>query len=189
MARAAGFCNPLLAVIPYPAVLTNSDARLDLRTPRGALRAKLWAFRTGPFARHARERESMSKIFEAIRKAQQDRVERAQIEPAALVPGPRSDRRRSRRWDLDVPAFVYGHSTAQEPFHEEAHTLDVSANGALLMLGARVQAGQKLLLINKSTQAEQECRVVYLGERRTQSAAVAVEFGQANAHFWQIAAR
>jgi hypothetical protein len=51
-----------------------------------------------------------------------------------------------------------------------------------------VQAGQKLLLINKSTQTEQECRVVYLGERRTQSAAVAIEFGQANVRFWQIPA-
>jgi hypothetical protein len=57
------------------------------------------------------------------------------------------------------------------------------------MLGANVQAGQKLLLINKSTQAEQECRVVYLGARRTSSAAVAVEFGQANGPFWQITAR
>jgi hypothetical protein len=169
-------------------VLTNSDAWPELRASGGALRAKLCAFGTGPFVRAAGERESMSKIFEAIKKAQQDRVGMAQTEPAALVPGPRSDRRRSRRWDLDVPVFVYGHSTAQEPFHEEAHTLDVSANGALLMLGARVQPGQKLLLINKSTQAEQECRVVYLGERRTQSAAVAIEFGQANAHFWQIAA-
>jgi hypothetical protein len=131
----------------------------------------------------------MSRIFEAIRKAQQARAEKAPTDPSALAPGPRSDRRRSRRWELDVPVFVYGHSTAQEPFHEEAHTLDVSANGALLMLGARVQPGQKLLLINKSTQSEQECRVVYLGERRTQSAAVAIEFGQANPHFWQISAR
>jgi hypothetical protein len=105
----------------------------------------------------------MSRIFEAIRKAQEHRNGKLRIEPAMPAPGPHSDRRRSRRWSLDVPVFVYGHSTAQEPFHEEAHTIDVSANGALLMLGARVQAGQKLLLINKSTQTEQECRVVYLG--------------------------
>jgi len=130
----------------------------------------------------------MSRIFEAIRKAQEHRNGKLRIEPAMPAPGPHSDRRRSRRWSLDVPVFVYGHSTAQEPFHEEAHTIDVSANGGLVMLGARVQAGQKLLLINKSTQTEQECRVVYLGERRTQSAAVAIEFGQANVRFWQIPA-
>jgi len=131
----------------------------------------------------------MSRIFEAIKKAQQDREVRLQSEPYAHAPGPHSDRRRHRRWSVDIPVFVYGHSAAQEPFHEEAHTLDVSANGARLMLGAKVQAGQKLLLINKSTQAEQECRVVYLGERRTSSAAVAVEFGQASAPFWQLPAR
>ncbi|MGB6198163.1 MAG: PilZ domain-containing protein [Candidatus Acidiferrales bacterium] len=131
----------------------------------------------------------MSRIFEAIRKAQQDRAGRARNEPAPQAPGPHSDRRRNRRWTVDVPVFVYGHSATQEPFHEEAHTLDVSANGALLMLGANVQAGQKLLLINKSTQVEQECRVVYLGEQLTRSSAVAIEFGQANAPFWQIPAR
>jgi hypothetical protein len=129
----------------------------------------------------------MSRIFEAIRKAQQDRAEKAQRDPATHAPGPHSDRRRNRRWTVDVPVFVYGHSTTQEPFHEEAHTHDVSANGALLMLGANVQAGQKLLLINKSTQLEQECRVVYLGERLPHSSAVAIEFGQTNAPFWQIA--
>jgi hypothetical protein len=132
----------------------------------------------------------MSRIFEAIKKAQQERLARAHGDPSPLAsgPGPHSDRRRNRRWTVDVPVFVYGHDTIQEPFHEEAHTLDVSANGALLMLGAQVQAGQKLLLINRTTQFEQECRVVYLGERLPHSSAVAVEFGNANAPFWQIPA-
>ena len=169
-------------------MLTNSDAALDLLDSSAALRAKLLAFGVGRFARTPGKQENMSRIFDAIRKAQKDRSDRALSESAALAPGPHSDRRRSRRWEMDVPVFVYGHTTAQEPFHEEAHTIDVSANGALLMLGARVQAGQKLLLINKSTQTEQECRVVSLAERRTQSAAVAIEFGQANANFWQIRA-
>ena len=131
----------------------------------------------------------MSRIFEAIRKAQQDREGRAIGQPLPAGPGPHSDRRRSRRWEFDVPVFVYGHDTAQEPFHEEAHTLDVSANGALLMLGACVQPGEKLLLIDKATQAEQECRVVYLGARGTHSTAVAIEFTKANAPFWQLPAR
>jgi PilZ domain len=131
----------------------------------------------------------MSRIFEAIKKAQQDREARLQDSSITHPPGPHSDRRRNRRWAVDLPVFVYGHSATQEPFHEEAHTLDVSANGARLMLGAKVRPGQKLLLINRTTQIEQECRVVYVGERRTKSAAVAIEFGQANAPFWQIPAR
>jgi PilZ domain-containing protein len=131
----------------------------------------------------------MSRIYDAIRKAQQERADKSLDDSTLIAPGPHSDRRRSRRWSVDVPVFVYGHNTVQEPFHEEAHTLDVSASGALLMLGAEVQPGQKLLLINRSTQAAQECRVVYLGERRTCSSAVAIEFGQSNAPFWELPAR
>ena len=105
-----------------------------------------------------------------------------------MPPGPQSDRRRNRRWAVDLPVFVYGHSAAQEPFHEEAHTVDVCANGALLILGAHVRAGQKLLLINKSTQGEQECRVAYLGERLAHTTAIAIEFEHENAAFWELPA-
>ena len=135
-----------------------------------------------------RKQEYVSRIFDAIRKAQQDRGDAQQDPAPAEPPGPQSDRRRSRRWAVDLPVFVYGHSAAREPFHEEAHTVDVSANGGLLMLAADVRAGEKLLLINKSTQAEQECRVVYLGDRLTHSTAVAIEFGDANAPFWELPA-
>jgi hypothetical protein len=136
----------------------------------------------------------VSRIFEAIRKAQQDRERRAQAE-SAPVPGPRSDRRRSTRWAVHVPVFVYGYSAAQEPFHEEAQTLDVSANGTLLTLASTVQTGQHLLLIDRATDARQECRVVRVGAFGafggfgTPSTEVAIEFSQSNAPFWQLPAR
>ena len=37
---------------------------------------------------------------------------------------------------LTFPVYVYGHGLGEEPFHEEAHTLRVDANGALLLLKA-----------------------------------------------------
>ncbi|HVA95159.1 MAG TPA: hypothetical protein VNI36_09705 [Candidatus Dormibacteraeota bacterium] len=98
------------------------------------------------------------------------------------------DRRRSRRWSLDIPVYVYGHGPTKEPFHEEAHTLHVNANGALLLLSAPIRKGQKLLLTNTLTQKEQDCRVVFLGTRRSRTVEAGVAFPLTNPDFWQIRA-
>jgi hypothetical protein len=128
----------------------------------------------------------VSRIFDALKRAQQTRATRGKSREAVTSDGAIWERRRCRRWTLDVPVFVYGHSVDKEPFHEEAHTLGVSANGGLLVLGAKVRPGQKLLLINKATQIEQECRVVHLGPRRTKTIEVAIEFNLPNAGFWPV---
>src|ERR1700720_5060708 len=98
----------------------------------------------------------MSRIFEALRNAQRLRDGKFQpnppVEGATEVP----DRRRSRRWSLDISVYVYGHEPGKEPFHEEAHTLHVNANGALLLLSVPVKTGQQLLLTNLLTQQEQD---------------------------------
>lgn|GEM_PF-6340989 len=58
---------------------------------------------------HARTigRETLSRIWEALKKAQHQNAARG------------AERRRSPRLTLDVPLFVYGHTAAQEPFYEE----------------------------------------------------------------------
>lgn len=96
------------------------------------------------------------------------------------------DRRRSRRWSLDVPVYVYGHAQGKEPFHEEAHTLHVNANGALLLLSVPVRKGQKLLLTNTLTQQEQDCRVVFIGTKRSRTVEAGVAFPLTNPDFWQL---
>jgi hypothetical protein len=94
------------------------------------------------------------------------------------------NRRRSRRCPLDIPVYVYGHGAGQEPFHEEAYTLNVNANGALLLLSVPVREGQKLLLTNQLTQQDQDCRVIHLGTRRSRTVETGVAFPAANADFW-----
>ncbi len=131
----------------------------------------------------------MSRIFDAIKRAERTRVAPRQDKTAITSDGEGWERRRSRRWTLDVPVFVYGHRIGKEPFHEEAHTLGVSAYGGLLVLCANVRPGQKLLLMNKTTQVEQECTVVYLGPRRTKTTEVAIEFNLPNAKFWPVPSR
>src|SRR5271154_3354052 len=118
----------------------------------------------------------MSRIFEAIKHAQLVRAGKATtkspVPEAVEIP----DRRRSRRWSLDVRVYVYGHGQEKEPFHEEAHTLNVSANGALLLLSVPIRKGQKLLLTNSLTQREQDCRVIFVGTRRSRTVEAGIAF-------------
>ena len=130
----------------------------------------------------------MSRIFEALRNAQRGRD--GKLQPDAPDEGPTEvrERRRGRRWPFDISVQVYGHEPGKEPFHEEAHTLHVNANGALLLLSVPVKTGQQLLLTNLLTQEEQDCRIVFLGTRRTRTVEAGVEFPHTNPGFWHLPA-
>lgn len=131
-------------------------------------------------------RERMSRIFEALKQAQRVRALESQQKPPATDAVEASDRRRSKRWALDISVYVYGHGPGKEPFHEEAHTLSVSANGALLLLSVPVRKGQQLLLTNRLTDKEQDCRVVFLGTKRSRTIEAGVAFPDPNPEFWQM---
>ncbi|MGA7794491.1 MAG: hypothetical protein WCA19_15765 [Candidatus Acidiferrales bacterium] len=128
----------------------------------------------------------MSRIFETLKHAQLVRATKTPPEPPAEEAAEYPDRRRSRRWAFDISVYVYGHGPEKEPFHEEAHTLNVNANGALLLLSVPVQKGQTLLLTNLLTQEEQDCRVVFLGTRHSRTVETGVAFPRTNPAFWQL---
>ena len=127
----------------------------------------------------------MSKIFDALKRAQGTQGPASHNgEP---VPS-QGERRRSPRRRAHVPIYVYGHTPPQQPFHEEAYSAVVSALGGLLVMSSTVRPGQTLLLTNKVTQKEQECRVAYVGGRDPQSVEVAVEFSDLAPDFWRLTA-
>jgi hypothetical protein len=128
----------------------------------------------------------MSRIFEALKHAQLVRQSKEQPEPPASKAAETPNRRRGRRWARDISVYVYGHGPGTEPFHEEAHTLNVSANGALLLLSVPVHKGQRLLLTNQFTQQEQDCRVVFLGTQHSRTVETGVAFPRTNPEFWQL---
>ena len=128
----------------------------------------------------------MSRIFEALKHAQRVRVGGSEQEPLITESVDSPDRRRSRRRSLDVSVYVYGHEPENEPFHEEAHTLNVSANGGLLLLSVPVAKGQRLLLTNTLTDQEQDCRIVFLGTRRSRTIEAGVAFPKPNPDFWHL---
>lgn len=127
----------------------------------------------------------MSRIFEALKHAQSLRADKPEPSPPGADAPEVPDRRRSRRLALDISVYVYGYGPEKDPFHEEAHTLNVNANGALLLLSVPVQKGQTLLLTNQLTQQEQDCRVVFLGTKHSRTVETGVAFPRKNFEFWQ----
>ena len=88
---------------------------------------------------------------------------------------------------LGIPVYVYVHEPDEGPFHEETYTLNVNAEGALLLLSVPVREGQTLLLTNALTQQDQDCRVVRLGTRRSRTIEAGVTFPYPNPGFWSLA--
>ena len=129
---------------------------------------------------------TMSRILEVLKHAPQIPTEEPHPEPAASESAGMPDRRRSRRKPFDIAVYVYGHGAGDEPFHEEAHTLNVSANGALLLLSVPVSKGQSLLLTNQLTLREQQCQVVFLGNHYTRTVETGVAFVRSDPEFWRL---
>jgi len=128
----------------------------------------------------------LSRIFDAIKRVQNAAKGSAGNE--RLPVPPIGERRRSPRRKATIPVFVYGHTPAQQPFHEEAYAAVVSELGALLVMRSTVRPGQSLLLTNKVTQEERQCRVAYVGGHDPQSVEVAVEFTALAPDFWRLTA-
>lgn len=94
--------------------------------------------------------------------------------------------RRSTRLKLTLPVLVHGKTRSGESFRELTRTLSVSAHGGLLALAATIEKGQTLLVENKNTRKEQECRVVYVGPAQNGKWPVGVEFTGEATDFWRI---
>ncbi len=95
-----------------------------------------------------------------------------------------SERRRSQRVLKDVPLIVRGETTDKRPFEEETFTIAVSVHGALLVLAAKVELGQRLVLLNPNTWDERECHVAFLGPPYAGLSQVGLEFTGPVADFW-----
>ena len=80
----------------------------------------------------------------------------------------------------------FGQDIFLESFNEFTHMLSVNAHGGALALAARVGPGQSILLVNKSTGEEQECRVVDVGSLQDGKWTVGIELVEPSAKFWKI---
>jgi hypothetical protein len=103
-----------------------------------------------------------------------------------MPPTSNSERRRSQRLSRGLPVLVCGESPKLRPFREEASTVVFNAHGALLILNAKVELGQKLLLMNPTTLDEQEACVKYSTPSTGGLTHVGVEFMRPAPEFWPI---
>jgi len=94
--------------------------------------------------------------------------------------------RRSKRLGLSIPVRVHGQNVFGEPFHEFTEVVSVSAHGAMVALAANVEQGQTLLVQNRSTNEEQEFRVVYVSAVQNGKWRVGIEFLHGPVDFWRI---
>lgn len=94
--------------------------------------------------------------------------------------------RRSKRLALQISVRVYGQERARGAFREEVRTLSISAHGSLVPLATPVELGQSLVMMNRMTGEEQECRVAYVGPIADGKAKVGLAFRHPSPHFWQV---
>ena len=98
----------------------------------------------------------------------------------------RFDLRRSQRVRAQLPVVVQGKLTDESSFVDPTRALVLSAHGCLLTLSASVRLGQRLILRNIANREEQDCRVVYLGEKQGGRTEVGLRFKTAAPQFWGL---
>jgi hypothetical protein len=96
-------------------------------------------------------------------------------------------KRRSQRLVVSIPIVAYRLPKAGRPFFERAHTLAVSAHGALISLTTGVAADHKLVLQHALTGEDQECRVIFIQKKLSSPTEVGIEFREPAPKFWGIA--
>jgi len=102
---------------------------------------------------------------------------------------PAPQQRSSKRISLHVPVWVSSSSRGENIFHEETTALLVNNNGGLLTLSTPLALGDTVIVANKRTHQEQECRVAYLGTVVQGKLQVGVAFKHPAPHFWGLTRR
>jgi hypothetical protein len=99
----------------------------------------------------------------------------------------RFDLRRSQRVPAQVPVVVQGKSSTDDtPFAVPTRAVVLSAHGCLITLSRPVRLGEKLILRNIVNREEQDCRVVYLGEKQGGRTEVGLRFKTAAPQYWGL---
>ncbi len=126
----------------------------------------------------------MSRIYEAIRIANESKAKAGPGRSDSLGEMDLADRRVAPRIDLDIDLTVYGRAAGNSPFYERAKAISGNANGGVFQLSIPVVEGQDLLLINNGNSHEQVCSVMSVQIRDIQTSEVSVSFPMPNPGFW-----
>src|SRR2546422_10708149 len=95
-------------------------------------------------------------------------------------------RRRSQRVPAQLPVVAQGTLTDETPFVDPTRAIVLSAHGCLITLSASISLGDRLTLRNTANREEQDCRVVYLGEKQGGRTEVGLRFKTAAHKYWGL---
>jgi hypothetical protein len=110
------------------------------------------------------------------------------VSASNVQPGKTSNLRRSQRVCVSVDVVVLWRKANNDQASEQAKTLMVNADGALIPLRSTVRIDQLLTLRNAMTMEELSCRVVDLSSvDKLGLRSVGVEFVEPAPRFWHIA--
>ena len=98
-----------------------------------------------------------------------------------------SSRSRGTPKEATISVLVYGHGTDKESFQERANVRLLSMHSAEIGLTSEVQPGEKLMLLDPTSEEEQRCQVVSVSERSSGETIVRVRFRQPVWEFWSAA--
>ena len=125
----------------------------------------------------------MSKIFEALKRAEWLRTERKTNNTVGEASSRDADRRMTTRIYVRIPLFIYGYTPAGDPFYEETYTIAVNEGGGLISpTSCGVQPGQRLVVTNEGNDQTQECIVVSV---RPRDRHIALKFPHPIPQFWR----
>ena len=127
----------------------------------------------------------MSRIYDAIKSARESRSKNGLDTSDILGEMELPERRVTPRKELDIDLTVYGRSTGEAAFYEQARAISGNVNGGVFLLAIPVVEGQDLLLINNGTSQEQVCNVVGVRIQDIQTSEVSVSFPLPNPDFWK----
>ena len=126
----------------------------------------------------------MSKIFDALKQAELAGVDRKNSPTSGGYNSLQLERRRTCRVRIDAPLFVYGYA-GDNPFHEDACTVEIYAHGGLISMHSAVRPGEKLLVMNKGNESTQQCVVLSVRVQRERAFHVGFAFPVPMPQFWQ----
>jgi hypothetical protein len=124
----------------------------------------------------------MSKIFEALRRAELLRAKRKDIKTVGASDAGYTDRRTTSRIHVRIPLFVYGYTPGGDPFYEEIYSIVVNGAGGLISMTSDVRPGQRLVVTNEGNDQSQECVVVSIEPYRSH---IALKFPAPTPQFWR----
>src|SRR6266851_463924 len=110
-------------------------------------------------------------------------------QPSLAVPFPdvpaKKMPRSSERISMRVSVVIYGFTGKSGAFHEDTETVTVNSSGALVVMKTKLELGDTVFLIHKSSRDEQEVRVAYLDAYSDRETKVGLAFKYPIPNFWR----